>query len=62
MTKNQTELSAECWVDKVIREYGKTKALQLIRYNLSGKNPYWGNNPVFDTAVASYVNNVINPS
>lgn len=62
MELNKTQLAARCWVDSLIIEKGKTNALSIIKLNLTGKNPYWGFNVIFDTEISSYINNVINPS
>ena len=37
----QTEISAKKWVDTLVEEYGYDQALQRMRYNVSGKNPYF---------------------
>ena len=40
-TMTQTEISARKWVDSLVSEYGLKKAIELMRYNMSGKNEYF---------------------
>jgi len=47
---NKTELSAKKWVDDLIKEYGYNEAYQRMKYNVSGKNPYFRESAIWVTA------------
>lgn len=53
-----TEQRAIIFLNKLIAEKGKEEAIKTIRYNLTGKNPYYRYNNIFDQYLASLINNL----
>jgi len=52
-TRNQTEESAKKWLNELIKERGRNEAAKIVRYNLTGKNPYYRFNNIYDTWLSS---------
>jgi hypothetical protein len=55
-TSNETEASAQSWLNMVIKERGRKQAESIVRYNLTGQNQYYRFNNVYDTFLAHLVN------
>ena len=45
-----TEISARKWVDNLVNEYGDREAYMRMKYNVSGKNPYFNESAIWVTA------------
>jgi hypothetical protein len=52
-TSNQTEESAKKWLNELIKERGRNEAAKIVRYNLTGKNPYYRYNNIYDQWLSS---------
>jgi len=57
----QTQTTARLWVDRVVNEYGLKIAIQLMTYNVSGKNPHFKESNDFVTYAWQRFNE-LNPS
>ncbi len=55
--KNQTEINTRELINSMIKEYGRKGTEDRLRYNLTGKNPYYKFNEIKDTYISSIVNN-----
>jgi len=56
-TSNQTESNAKSWLNQLIKDRGRKEAERIVRYNLTGKNEYYRYDNIYDTWLASAINN-----
>ena len=56
-TINQTEENAKKWLNSLIKEKGRKEAESVVRYNLTGKNPFYRFNNSYDNWLSSAINN-----
>jgi DNA polymerase III sliding clamp (beta) subunit (PCNA family) len=55
--ENQTEINTREFINSMIKEFGRKGTEERLRYNLTGKNPYYRFNEKKDTYIASIINN-----